>query len=175
MDCGGGRGRIEQYVGMLLCLALHGPEWGGGGGAEILFTPHRTFYRHTAATCPPSTFYFMVITPSCRIRKQQQKHQFNELTRHPHFITRHELHICTIVVKSALNSTDRSLEQKQRKTECRWYKKHYLYCNVLKNYSWKISTANSKNSTDASASSARFSNSAFWLMLNIFFYEYDLR
>ena len=132
MDCGGGRGRIEQYVGMLLCLALHGPEWGGGGGAEILFTPHRTFYRHTAATCPPSTFYFMVITPSCRIRKQQQKHQSDELTRHPHFITRHELHICTIVVKSALNSTDRSLEQKQRKTECRWYKKRFSYCNVLK-------------------------------------------
>ena len=93
MDCGGGRGRIEQYVGMLLCLALHGPEWGGGGGAEILFTPHRTFYRHTAATCPPSTFYFMVITPSCRIRKQQQKHQSDKFNSHPHFITRHELHI----------------------------------------------------------------------------------
>ena len=118
MDCGGGRGRIEQYVGMLLCLALHGPEWGGGGGewgggggAEILFTPHRTFYRHTAATCPPSTFYFMVITPSCRIRKQQQKHQFNELTRHPHFMTRNELHLCAIAVKGVLNSTDRSFER----------------------------------------------------------------
>ena len=117
MDCGGGRGRIEQYVGMLLCLALHGPEWGGGGGAEILFTPHRTFYRHTAATCPPSTFYFMVITPSCRIRKQQQKHQSDKFKSHPHFITRYEPRMCTIAGKSVLNSTDRSLERNLHKTE----------------------------------------------------------
>ena len=54
--------------------------WAGVGGrvAEILFTPHRSFYRHTAATWPPSTFYFMVITPSCCNQKQQHKYQFNQ-------------------------------------------------------------------------------------------------
>ena len=60
-------------------MGRSGWEGEGASPAEILFTPHRSFYRHTAATWPTSTFYFMVITPSCCcIRKQQQhKHQFD--------------------------------------------------------------------------------------------------